>query len=358
MSIYLDHNATAPLRPEYLEFLNEWGNGSAVHSRGRRTRALLEAARGDVAACLGVPHRGVIFTGSATEANNMIVRGYPGTVIASLLEHPSTLKARPDAHLVPLLPSGVIDLDALEEMLGQHDKPLVSLMAAHNETGVIQPVEEAAKLTHQYGGLFHTDVVQAYGRIPLPYEVFDYITLSAHKLGGLTGVGALYAHADAPLHGGLMGGGQEYGVRAGTENLPGIRSMAYVMKAAKSDPWDIIATWRNAMEAELSQIPGTVMVVPHGVPRLPNTLLVAYPGVKSETLVMRLDLAGFEVSSGSACHSGKVRTAGTLEAMGISSHIRESVVRVSLPYNVQEKDVQAFVDAWRQITSSLSRLNT
>lgn len=352
MRVYLDHNATAPLRPECLGVLGEWGNGSAVHERGRRTRALVESARSAVASCLGVAQRNIIFTSGATEANNMVLKGYPGPVIMSLLEHPSLLKARPDAHLVPLCEDGTINLNALEEALSNHVRPLVSLMAAHNETGVIQPVAEAARLTHQYGGFFHTDAVQAYGRTPLAYDAFDYVTLSGHKIGALAGVGVLYAQSEAPLVALHNGGGQEYGLRAGTENLAGIRTMAVAMEAAQHDQWGPVQQWRDALETMLLSEPGTVGIVPHHAARLANTLLVAYPGVPSATLVMKLDLEGFEVSAGSACHSGKVRVAGTLEAMGIPADIRQSVVRVSIPYNANQADVMRFAGAWGRIKAS------
>lgn len=349
--IYLDHNATAPLRPECKNILDEWGNGSSIHGRGRRVRALIESARSRIAAFLDVPPRGIIFTSGATESNNLILKSHKGPVITSLLEHPSVLKARSDAHLIPIMPSGLIDMEKLEEALSTHQNALVSLTSANSETGVIQPIQEAVALTQKHGHLFHTDAVQAYSRTPIPYSTCHYITLSGHKIGGFQGIGILYAHSDAPLSPLHQGGGQEYGLRAGTENLIGIRSLALAMEEAENDPWNTISIWRNDLEKALLNIPGTISIVPQGVKRLANTLLISRPGTPSTTLVMKLDLAGFEVSAGSACHSGKVRSTGLLEAMNISRDIQNSIIRISIPYNATHEDILTFQKTWANLSA-------
>lgn len=386
MAIYLDHNATAPLREECLNIKPEWGNGSAVHGRGRRVRAVIESARRDIADCLGVSQRGLIFTSGATEANNTIIKTYKGPIIASKLEHASVLKAcahkakltvgegafeekggEGGFYEIPVLPSGIIDLNALENTLKHTPKALVSLIAAHNETGVIQPIEEACRLTHQYGGFFHTDAVQAFGRVTFDYSQFDYVTISSHKLGGFSGVGAMYVSDRAPLSALIHGGGQEFGLRSGTENILGIQSFAKAAKAAKEDSWANIQQHMRALANKLKQVPNTHLVVDEIINKvigevvdeetatLPNTLMIAFPGVPSSTLVMNLDLMGFEVSAGSACHSGKVRAGSVLEAMGVPEAMRNSVIRISAPYSATEADINAFFGAWQTLVQKLSQ---
>jgi cysteine desulfurase len=354
---YLDWNATAPLRPEAAaavsEALGSWGNPSSVHCRGRVARRIIERAREDIAVLLGgVDPRGVVFVSGGTEANNLALLGTDRErVLVSAVEHDSVRQVLPTAETVPVDRDGVVALDALDRLLAADPRPaLVSVMFANNETGVIQPVGEIASLARHHGALFHCDAVQAAGRLALDAGAIgaDFISLSAHKLGGPPGVGALVVIGDLDLASLLRGGGQERGRRAGTENLPGIAGFAAAAREAVADiaEYDRVRALRAELEAEIAVAAPEAVIYGTGVLRLPNTSTIAMPGVAAETQVIALDLDGVRVSAGAACSSGKVGPSHVLTAMGVEPTLAASTIRVSLGWSSSEADIGHFLDAW------------
>ncbi len=355
-AIYLDYNATAPLRPEARAAIDAAlgidGNPSSVHGFGRRARRAVEDARERVAALVGATPAQVVFTSGGTEANNLALTGSGrARVIVSSVEHDSVLRAAPEAARAPVDGDGVADLDALSARLAGDGPPaLLSLMLANNETGIIQPVRQAAELAHSHGALLHCDAVQAAGKIPVDAAALgaDLLTLSAHKLGGPTGVGALIVADGIELAPLLAGGGQERRRRAGTENLPGIAGFGAAAEAAVAglDAYDGIAALRDGLEARaVAAVPGA-RVFGAGVSRLANTSCLAMPGTAAETQVMALDLAGIAVSAGSACSSGKVEASHVLLAMGAGEEAAGTAIRVSLGPATTSADVDRFVAVW------------
>ena len=352
---YLDYNATAPLRPEaraaMLLALDETGNASSVHGFGRRARHLIEEARELVAALVSARPEQVIFTAGGTEANNMALRGFARPILASAGEHDSVLGLD---HLerIPLTRDGVVDLARLEARLNEVDTPaLVALMRANNETGVIQPVAEAARLAHGQGALLHCDAVQAAGKIPVDFGALgaDSLSLSAHKLGGPQGAGALILAEGlepAPL---LAGGGQERRRRAGTENVAAIAGFGAAARAVLPELEDrrALAKLRDELETGLRALAPDIAIHGAGAPRLPNTSCFGVPGLSAETLVMALDLAGVAVSAGAACSSGKVAASHVLRAMGLDEAAAGEAIRVSLGWASTAEDTAHFLEAWR-----------
>jgi cysteine desulfurase len=352
MRVYLDHNATSPLkesaRQAMLSALMLGGNASSIHDEGRKAHALLDDARDAIGRALGVIAPMVVFTSGGSEANNLALKGAPAErLIVSAIEHPSVLEAAQAAgKLVDILPvdgEGLVDLAALERLLKTGPKALVSVMFANNETGVIEPVRDIAALAHAHGALVHTDAVQALGKVPVNFGLLgvDLLSVSAHKLAGPVGAGALIVRdglALAPL---IHGGGQELRRRAGTENLAAIAGFAAVAQEKRLE----IKTLRDHLEEGLE---GAV-ILGAKAERLPNTSCFALPGLSAETLVMALDLAGFAVSSGSACSSGKVAKSHVLAAMGIAPDLAGAAIRVSLGWTTTAQDIEQFTSAWRSI---------
>ena len=372
--VYLDWNATAPLRPEARQAMaaawNLVGNPSSVHAEGRHARRLVEEARSVIASAVGAPARNVVFTSGGTEANALALtpglRGAAGTpglrLVASAIEHASVLAGGRFANgamtIIGVKSSGVLDLGLLRETLASGPPALVSIMAANNETGALQPITEASEIVHAGGSLLHVDAVQALGKIPLDINSMgaDMVTLSAHKIGGPKGIGALVLGdgliAPEPL---LRGGGQELGRRAGTENLAGIGGFGAAVKAAlETQGSDAVRleTLRNRLENGLRQTPD-VLVFSADVPRLPNTTLFTVPGLKAETAVIGFDLEGIAVSSGSACSSGRVQPSHVLEAMGFGPKLAQGAVRLSLGWSTQEADIDLCLKAWRKLANTL-----
>ncbi|MGE5506167.1 MAG: cysteine desulfurase family protein [Actinomycetota bacterium] len=355
-SAYLDCNAGAPVRPAVVaamaEALAEPGNPSSVHGFGRAARRRLEQARAAVAALAGARPEGVVFTSGGTEANALALAGSGrDRILVSAIEHASVLEAVPQAERIPVTTDGVVDLGALEALLAADPRPaLVSVMAANNETGIVQPVAEVSRLARAVGALFHCDAAQAAGRMELGLDV-DMLTLSAHKLGGPPGVGALVlADPDRRLAPLLLGGGQERRRRAGTENLAGIAGFGVAAGLAVDDLANGVILelrhLRDRLEDEaLRRVPGAV-VVGSGAPRLANTSCLALPGVDAQVAVMALDLAGVAVSAGSACSSGKVSASHVLAAMGLDRAVSGAAIRVSLGPASRWAEVEKFLDAW------------
>jgi cysteine desulfurase len=372
--IYLDWNATTPLRHEAREAmtaaLDLCGNPSSVHAEGRQARRLVEDARAIVAGAVGALPRNVVFTSGGTEANALALRsglkrgaGLPvERLVVSAIEHASVLAGgrfpAQAIETVSVTPSGLLDLKRLGAALEGKPPALVSVMLANNETGAVQPVAAAADIVHAAGGLLHVDAIQAFGKISFDMNMLkaDLVTLSAHKIGGPKGVGALVL-ADGliglePL---LHGGGQELGRRAGTENVVGIAGFGAATKAALDALEGDAIRFRGLqkrLESGLGRTPGA-LVFSDDAPRLPNTTLFTVPGLRAETAVIGFDLAGIAVSSGSACSSGKVQPSHVLEAMGFGRQIAQGAVRLSLGWSTSDADIDRCLEAWRKLAGTL-----
>jgi cysteine desulfurase len=372
--IYLDWNATTPLRDEarraMVDALDLPGNASSVHAEGRQARKWIERARAAVASAVGALPRNVVFTSGGTEANALALT--PGVrrdgaqpmerLVVSAIEHASVLAAGrfPQTAIASarVTRDGVVDLGHLRELLRDRPPALVSIMLANNETGAIQPVAEAAEIVHAAGGLLHVDAVQAFGKIPLNVGDLgaDLLTVSAHKIGGPKGVGALVLSAGLtglePL---LRGGGQELSRRAGTENVAGIAGFGAAATAAMAGllaEAERLLGLQERLENGLRLTPG-VILFSDSARRLPNTTLFTVPGLRAETAVIGFDLAGIAVSSGSACSSGKVQPSHVLEAMGFDRDIGQGAVRLSMGWSTQDADVDRCLEAWRKLSGSL-----
>lgn len=362
---YLDYNATAPVRPAVAAAvaaaLALAGNPSSVHRAGRAARRAVEAARDEVAALLGASANEVVFVSGGSEANHLALKGCGRSrVLVSATEHDSVLAAVPEAERLPVGSSGILDLAVLAERLAADDRPsLVSVMLANNETGIIQPIAAIAELVHAHGGLLHCDAVQAAGKLPLNRAPLgaDLISLSAHKLGGPQGIGALIVRSDIALAPLQTGGGQERGRRAGTENVPGIVGFgrACTLAAEGIAASGHLAELRDDAERRLLAVAPGARIFGADSPRLPNTLCIAMPGVPAATQVMALDLAGVMVSAGAACSSGKVRPSHVLRAMGATADEAARAIRISFGWDSRDADVDHLVEAWRALYARAGR---
>jgi len=368
---YLDYNAGAPPRPAVVEAvaaaLGQPGNPSSVHGFGRAARRLVEDARSAVAGLVGAPPERVVFTGGGSEANNLaLLQPGLGAVLVSAIEHDSVLRATPDAPRIPVDGAGRVDLDALDALLDTPEvadageRALVSVMLANNETGVIQPLAEVARRARARGALVHCDAVQGAGRLALDrvWETVDLLTLSAHKIGGPQGVGALVLDAgveiDTPL---IVGGGQERGRRAGTENVAGIAGFGVAAREAAAEIADQprLAALRDDLERRLKAIAPDMVVFGVETERLANTSCLAMPGVASETQVMAFDLDGIAVSAGAACSSGKVGPSHVLRAMGVAEELAATAIRVSLGPATGADEIDRLVAAWEALRARARR---
>jgi cysteine desulfurase len=328
------------------------GNPSSVHGPGRAARAAVEDGRARVATLVGVSPESVVFTSGGTEANNLALTGCDrGGVIVSAIEHPSVLSVRPDATVVGVGLDGVVDLAALEQALDGGEAPaLVSVMMANNETGVLQPMDEVVRLAQARGALVHTDAVQAAGRVAIDMADLgvDLLTLSAHKIGGPQGVGALVVRDHVKLQPLLRGGGQERRRRAGTENVAGIVGFGVAADRAGADLAGIrrLTAMRDELETRIARD-----AIIHGASaaRIGTTSCVGMPGVSGETQVMAFDLAGIAISAGAACSSGKVEASHVLRAMGVEGNAAGEAVRISFGYTSAMADVDAVVAVWEAL---------
>ena len=364
---YLDWNAAAPLH-EVLRQNGEWlpvvaGNPSSVHSSGRAARAALEHARESIAKLVGMPRARVIFTSGGTEANNLALAGFalkgdaPFKRFVSAIEHDSLRMCAVDYTEIPVTAQGIVDTEKLCSSLEQDSVPaLVSVMAANNETGILQPARAIGALIRAKQGFFHCDATQLVGRLDME-EFFagdfpDLMTLSAHKLGGLSGIGALVLHSEFADRGGIIhacmqGGGQEQGLRAGTENRAGITSFGRIAEIlGPKAHWKEQEARRLWLETEARRLQKQALLVGADSARLPNTVCLILPGVSSELQLIRFDLAGVEVGAGSACSSGKLEASHVLLAMGHSLEEARSAIRVSFGPSTTDSDLQAFLKAW------------
>ncbi len=378
-AIYLDHNAGAVLRPAVAdamrELIGQAGNASSVHAPGRAARAQIETARSAVAALAGVEAANVVFTSGATEANVTALspvwvdgRGSRSfdRLLVGACEHPSVLSGgRFAAHAVETVavdPQGRVDVSQLSQRLGElvsdGQTVLVSVMAANNETGVIQPLEEIGQAVQDASATLHVDAVQAAGRIPLDLAGWqaDSVSLSAHKIGGPQGAGALVLR-NAGLHpvSLLTGGGQERRKRAGTENVLAIAGFGVAARIALDEiaDWDRLRVLRDGLERDLLHIKEETRVFGQDAQRLPNTSCFAVPGMPAETVLIALDLEGIAVSSGAACSSGKVSSSHVLAAMGVDRDLARCALRVSLGPDTHAEETEAFVAAWRRVSARM-----
>ena len=376
MSIYLDHNATAPLDPRVLEAMQPWltgvhGNPSSVHRYGRAAHAALETARAQVAALVGAQPAQVIFTGGGTEADNLALKGVcsgapGGRLLVGSMEHSAVLgpaealaRAGWTVEYTRATADGRYDIDALKESLQRGPVRLVSTMLANNETGAIQDVAAIATLTHGAGALLHCDAVQAAGRLPVDFAGLgvDLMTLSAHKLNGPRGLGALIFNRRVAVSPLVDGGGQEQGLRGGTENLAGIVGFGRAAELARAEyPQRAAAAraLRDRLEAGIAALPGLTLFAA-AAERLPNTLQFGIAGLDGEWLVMELDKRGIAVSSGSACHSGSGEPSHVLIAMGLDATTAKGALRVSFGAGNTVADVDALCAALKDIVATLEK---
>ncbi|WP_210488589.1 cysteine desulfurase family protein [Microvirga antarctica] len=376
--VYLDHNATSPVRPEVqaavARALTLSGNPSSVHAEGRAARAAIETARDQVARLVGAKAKNVIFTSGGTEAANMVLSpsfrrlgdGRTARLVLLSTEHPCGLNGhRFDLSEVALAPcghDGVIDLDWLEVYLGKsgEGRTLVSVQWANNETGIVQPVAAVSALVRHYQGLLHVDAVQAAGRlaIDLPQTGADALTLSAHKIAGPKGVGAVILGTDQLEIADrlIRGGGQERGARAGTENVPAIvgfgEAASLAAASLESEAARLLAL-RMEAEERLRAVAPSAIIIAEQSERLPNTFAFAIPGLKAETALIAFDLQGIALSSGSACSSGKVKRSHVLDAMGVDPVLADGVLRVSLGWTTTHEDVVRFAETCERVTGTL-----
>lgn len=375
--IYLDHNATTATRPAVIAAMGDMlavtGNPSSIHAEGRAKRALVEAARRQVATLVGAEAACVTFTSGGTEASNLALSPSisdprdkrPVTRLAvSAVEHPAVSAGarfpRAAVETIPVDSRGVVDLGAVEAAFARHaderpdERMIVALMLANNETGVIQPVAEACAIAKRFGGLVHVDAVQAAGKISVDIRALgcDFMAVAAHKFGGPAGVGALIRadealHVEEPV---VRGGGQEKGWRGGTENVAGVVGMGVAAQEALAGlaGFAKLAELRDALEAGLRRV-GDVTVFGEGAPRLPNTSCFSARGVASARAMIALDLAGIAVSAGSACSSGKTKASPVLDAMGVAHDLSVGMLRISFGWPSNRGDCERFLEAWAGI---------
>jgi cysteine desulfurase len=351
MTAYLDYNATAPLEPAAVEAMaaaaRDWANPSSVHGAGRWAKGRLEAARESIAHHLRCQPQAIVFTSGGTEALGLALRGTAAASrLVSAIEHDAVRQQASAAVVAPVDADGLVDLPALARLLAAAPKPaLVAVMHVNNETGVIQPIEAVIALVHEHGARLLCDAIQSAGKLDLPAA--DFLAVSAHKLGGPPGVGALVVRCADDLEAVQRGGGQERGLRAGTENLPGIAGFAAALEARTDRGWlDRATALRDRLEARLGD---AAVIFGARAPRLGTTSCIRMPGVAASTQLIALDLAGFQVSSGAACSSGKVRTSHVLAAMGVPAAAAGEAIRVSLGWQSSETEVDGFAAAWIEL---------
>ena len=345
------------------------GNASSVHAEGRAVRRLIEKAREQVAQLLCAGAKNVIFTSGATEANMLALtptleiagRKEPrDRLFVSAIEHPSVRAGgrfpRESIETLPVMGNGVVDLAALSLAVKKAARPLVSVMLANNETGVVQPIARIAEIVHAASGVLHVDAVQGAGKIDSDITRLgaDLLSISSHKLGGPQGAGALVRRGDVHISEPLIkGGGQERGQRAGTENVAAIAGFGAAAAAAKLTDTSRTAAMRDRLEQGVKAVTPHAVVFGDRAKRLPNTSLLAVPGVKAETAIIAFDLNGIAVSSGSACSSGKVQPSEVLAAMGVDAALARGAIRVSLGYSTTEAEVDRFIETWNIVAGSL-----
>ena len=373
--IYLDNAATTALRPEVADAmraaLEESGyNPSSLHAEGRRARAVLDGARDRVAALLGASRREITFTASGTEADNTAIAGSvralrrKGHVVASAIEHHAVLHSvfalreqGFDVSLVPVTSDGIVEPEAFERAL-RPDTLLATVMTANNEIGTIQPVDRLASIARERGVLFHTDAVQAVGWMPLRPRTMgvDVMALSAHKFHGPKGVGVLFSREGLAIDPIVVGGGQEFGRRSGTENVLGIAATARALELAATERPErtpAVRAMRDRLEAAIVENVADVRINGASAPRLPYISNVSFGGVTSEALLVRLDLEGVAASAGSACTSGVLEPSHVIAALGLDAHWQSGAIRFSLGDDTRPEEIERLIDVLPRLVEEI-----
>jgi len=365
--MYFDYNATAPLRPQARHAMTDAmdlvGNPTSVHAYGRKVRSCIENTRTLLGDVFGVASKNVIFTSGATEANNMVIQQHRGPVLVSAIEHDSVFTVRDDVHVIKVTHEGIIDLSHLEILLKKQENEgtppaLVCVLAAHNETGIIQPIEEIMTLCKEYGAMVHIDAVQSFTKTKQAYKGATSIAISAHKIGGPSGVGALIKSEKFHPKALIRGGGQERSFRSGTENFLGITGFGAAVQDALTDDHVSIQKRRDSFERELCAFLSDVTIFGKKGERLSNTSNFAMPGKKSEILLMHFDQKNIAVSSGAACSSGKVKISRSLKAMGISEDLAKGALRISIGTETTDHEVACLIQACKDIFAPSTFNNT
>lgn len=358
---YLDYNATAPMKPAVkelmLDILGNPANASSIHAFGRNARGIIEKSREQIAALAGTNATAVTFTSGATETNNAVLQTFKGQrILVSAIEHSSIIQTAPDAEQIPVTKDGIIDMAALEKMLDSSNAPaLISVTYVNSETGVIQPIEEIARLAKsKHKDIFvHCDAVQAAGRIKIdfPKLQLDYMSLSAHKIAGPQGAGALISAPGTIPARLIHGGGQEKSMRAGTENVAAIAGYGLAAELAEQDRghYNELAKLRDNLETAIKQLEPAALIIGENAPRVANTSNIALPGIPANTQLMALDIDGIAVSSGSACSSGSVKPSHVLTAMGYSPEIASGALRISSGWATTEAEIDNCIAAWAKM---------
>ena len=352
--IYLDYNASVPLRPHakdaFISALDLEGNASSPHLAGRKLSSLIDGARKDI--LKGLDAKRLIFTSGGTEANALALSGLgPVPVVVSSIEHDSVLKAVSAPHYAPVTSDGIVDLSTLERLLSSFEKPgLLSIMFVNNETGVIQPLQEAVHLARSKGWKIHTDASQALGHLPFSFEMLgvDMMTLSSHKCGGPVGVGALILKEDLHLSPLIRGGGQEYGMRSGTLSAPLILGFAAALAESLGERALVskrLRSFQQKIETTLSK----AIVYGKENSRASHVTCIGMPSIPAELQLMAFDLKGIAVSAGAACSSGKMKKSHVLAAMGIPPKEAQCAIRVSMGWKTQADEIDTFTQAWNAI---------
>jgi cysteine desulfurase len=366
--LYFDYNATTPLRPQALELMmqvyGEIGNASSVHYWGRLSRKHIEAARKVLAKAVNTDVSQVVFNSGATESNNTILKHFDEKDIwTTRAEHSSVRNVIPDAPRIPVTEHGIVDLNALEEMLKKGPVPkLISIIFVNSETGAINPVADIAKLAKQYDVLVHTDAVQALGRVDIDMKAMnlDYLSVSAHKIGGPQGVGAMIMGACTPVTPRLMHGGtQENHRRSGTENAAGTAGFGKALEIAMENKGDYssrLGPLRDKLQAGMLAIVPEMKVMSAAALRAPNTLNISWPGQQAAMLLMNFDLEGVAVSTGSACSSGSMKPSPMLKAMGVSDEEALGALRISMGWNTKAEEIDEFLSRWEKIVKRVRGL--
>ncbi|KAK6114322.1 Aminotransferase class-V family protein [Brugia pahangi] len=329
-------------------------NPSSLHRKGQEARRILQDARDNIRSAIGVPsNKEIVFTSGATEANSLVMKGIAGFQhVISAVEHPSILNSACNPHIIPVNQGGIVDLLALERILSElkGNRVIVSVMMANNETGVVQPVKEIAEIAHKFETIYHTDAAQSVGKIKVNMEDLgmDLLTLSAHKFGGIAGSGVLIFNKDLVIEPIIVGGGQEKGLRGGTENIVAIAGLSAALQSISNllSKMDEIKELRDQLEYELLNLASGIKIFGKNSKRLPNTSLIYMPGVKSDVQLMNFDLNNIAVSNGSACSSGKVEPSHVLLAMGATREQAECSIRVSIGPQTKPRDIRKIVDCW------------
>lgn len=365
MAIYLDYNATTPIRLQVLTKMQEWlqvpANPSSAHSFGRVSKKQLEDARKIIAEAISAWPNEIIFTGSGTEANVTILRGFPERrLLVSRVEHSSILKSveNTEVDYIPVDNNGLIDMEKLDSMLAKDNQPaLVSIILANNETGVIQPISEVVAICKKHGALLHCDAVQAFGKIAVDFSLLgaDMLTISAHKCGGAVGAAALIIKNNLRIKPLITGGGQELGRRAGTENIAAITAFAAAVEEIDLNHMQRLRGWLDEMEAQMQEAGGVIFG--KDAPRLPNTVCVAMTRVGNEVQLIDFDLNGYAVSAGSACSSGRIEKSHVLLAMGVSTELASCAIRISVGWNTTQDEIKKFTQAWLELSNRLTQSN-